>query len=86
MSDNVVDLELVRREKSNDARDWSVVDALKEAIANIESGKWKPTMGIMALVEDVGDGTRLVWNAAGCSRFEMLGILASYMTHLSKVE
>jgi hypothetical protein len=82
----VVDLELVRKEKSNDARDWSVLDALKQAIENIETGKWKPTSGIVALIEESDEGQQLIWNAAGVTRLEMLGLLSTYCTHLAQCD
>jgi hypothetical protein len=82
----VVDLELIRKERSNDARDWSVLDALKQAIENIETGKWKPTSGIVALVEESAEGQELIWNAAGCNRFELLGLLSTYSTYLAQCD
>lgn len=68
-----------KAEASGDCREWTVVDALRAALADVESGEVKPDMVYIAFRE-VDDGVmRFPSICAGITRFELTALLAKHM-------
>lgn len=80
MPDNIEFLGPRRADKSGDCRDWSVVDALREALQMIESGELKPDMVYVALSSPApGNEREFVYKAAGGKRLELIGLLYEHL-------
>lgn len=57
-----------RADKSNDCRDWTVIDALEDALERVKSGEIKSDKVYVAF----GGGA---FSAAGTTRLETIGLL-----------
>ena len=79
MSDPV-SLATARADKSGDCRDWSVLDALRAAIRDIESGEIKPDIVIVAFREkhDERKWSNFPMYCAGGTTLEIQGLLAKH--------
>jgi hypothetical protein len=75
----IVHLDEVRKEKSDDAADWEVVDALKRALELVESGQLKATSCYLAFMIAEGDSLDRAHVTCAKSHLEILGILAQHM-------
>jgi hypothetical protein len=72
----IVQLEEVRKEKSDDSNDWSLIDALKRAITLIESGEFPADRLVISMFYgDENDELQRYRVMAGVSHLEALGLL-----------
>ena len=76
MSDNVKNL----FERSGNAKQRSVLDALRSAISDIESGAISPNKLIVLMLDDRDDGYRVSFEQAGMSCSEMLSLAEVHKT------
>lgn len=78
---DVVNLSALRAEKSQDCRDWSPLDALRECVAKIESGEWDVEMIYVAIKTrpDAGGQYRTPSRCAGMTRLETIGLLQDHL-------
>ena len=78
MSDEekVITLSAKRAEQTGNAKDWTVLDALREAIKDIEAGEYKPLAVAILLYSDEGDGQRgFPYVVAGANHLETIGLI-----------
>lgn len=68
-----------RVDRSGDCHDWSVLDALKACIRDIEAGKIKPDMVYIAMRETEDNAKGYPSVIAGAGRFEVRGLLWSHL-------
>lgn len=74
-----------RAHRTRDCRDWTVLNALRDAIADVESGAIKADAVYVAFVVRNDDGTTgYPYTAAGLSRLETAGTLAMHLADNSK--
>jgi hypothetical protein len=83
-NDNVVDLSEVRAEKAefSDSDGWTPLDALKRAIADIESGKFVPDRIYIACYRRLPDKPNTGehnWYSAGLNTMSTLGLLTAHI-------
>lgn len=52
---DIVNLGERRVDKTKDCRDWTVADALREALRQVESGEINPSIAYVALYEQTQD-------------------------------
>jgi hypothetical protein len=76
MSDNVIDI--TERLADIDCRKWSCADALRKALADIESGKNNPRMIFIAGVETEGDVDVFPYWVSGGDVLQIMGMLAMH--------
>lgn len=77
MSDEPISLAARRVEKTQDCRDWSVVDCLKEAIRSIEAGEIDPSQVVVLLYRDIEDKPGRLWQRnAGVTRHGTIALLS----------
>ena len=87
MTDKIESLATKRAVKSGDCRDWTPLEALKQLIIDIESGKSTPDMLVVCMREIRGtDEEKRVFYprvSAGVTQIECLGLLSQhlYETH-----
>ena len=67
-----------RADKTGDCRNWSVVDALKSALEEVESGRLKPDMVYVAFREKDACRIRFPSVCAGITPFELVALLAKH--------
>ncbi len=70
-----------KAEKTGDCRNWTVADALKAALEEVESGVLNPDMVYIAFREsDDGNGTkRYEYIIAGMTSFDVAGLLTKHL-------
>ena len=69
-----------RADKSGDCRDWSVEDALKDALEQVQLGNIKSEMVYVAFSCDCGNDRReFVYKCAGGTKLELIGLLARHL-------
>jgi hypothetical protein len=79
MNDNVISLASARAIRAGDATEWTVVDCLRQVIADIEAGRMKPDKAVVLLCETQSQGGLLPGFAtAGVTRVEAVGMLALF--------
>jgi hypothetical protein len=77
---DVENLGKARADRTNDCRDWTVTDALREALRKVESGEIKPEMVYVAFYSHTED--RLCeydYQCAGGKKIELLGLLTRHL-------
>lgn len=76
-----ISLAEARAGKLKDATLWTVADALRAALREIETGQIKPDMVYIALRENDGKGISSYdfMTAGSNSRLEVIGLLAEHM-------
>lgn len=82
MSDGaVVNLAARRAMLESDCRMWTPLDALKDAVRQIENGELKPDMVYIAMRELTDDGMGADWPSivAGGTAIEINGLLVKHM-------
>lgn len=82
MSDSeVVDLARLRVDKSGDSRDWTPLDALRDVLDDIESGKINPRIIYIAMECPDADGqhTFFDFQCAGGLKLEYIGLLSRHL-------
>lgn len=80
MTDNIESLGAHRARKSDDCRVWTPLEALRELIAQIESGEANVDMVYVACYGDnPKGGVDYVYKAAGGTKIELLGLLARHL-------
>lgn len=83
----IVQLDDVRKEKSDDAADWTMIDALKRAITLIESGEFPADRLVISMFyTDEGDELQRYRILAGVSHLEALGLLHQTMFDLCSAD
>lgn len=81
MSDSqVTNLAKLRVDKSGDSREWSALDALRDIIAEIESGAVNPRLIYIAM-ECVDDENYAFYDfqCAGGTKLDYIGLLARHL-------
>jgi hypothetical protein len=78
----VTSLAKLRVEKSGDSREWSALDALRDVIADIESGHIDPTLIYVAMECRDGDFAVYDFECAGGTKLEYIGLLSHHL-HLA---
>lgn len=77
MNDEPVSLAKARADKTNDCREWTPLDALKDLVADIEAGRAKPTQLVVHFMEEAEAGRRIYrYSAAGITYPEHVCLLA----------
>lgn len=77
MTDEIINLGAARSAKSGNSRDWSVLDALREAIKAVESGEFQADMVYIALTASLeGSEREFTYFTAGGGRLQIIGLLA----------
>lgn len=86
MTNEVLSLNAARATKSGDCQDWTVRDALQNAIDRIDAGEDSPDMVYVCMREKVSvDGQELAeydFQCAGGSKLELAGLLSRYLDML----
>lgn len=78
--DNVTSLGARRAEKTADCREWTPLEALRELIAQIESGEANVDMLYIACYGDnPTGGVDYLYKAAGGTKIELIGLLARHL-------
>ncbi len=84
-----ISLAKARADKSGDCRDWSVLDALREALRLVESGELDATMVYVAFqtrVPDEPDTVEYRWQCAGATKLELVGLLTRHANAVMNTE
>lgn len=80
MADSVDNLGAHRANRTGDCRDWTVTDALREALRQVESGEVKAEMVYVAFSASVpGNKRDFVYQCAGGTKLELIGLLARHL-------
>lgn len=76
-----INLNAKRALAAGDARLWTPLDALKDAIAKVESGDLKPDLIYIAMRESDDKANLASWPAtmAGGTAIEITGLLATHL-------
>lgn len=76
-----VNLNAHRARAAHDSRLWSPLEALKDAVAKIESGELKPDMIYIAMRECDDEANLANWPAtiAGATNIETVGLLTMHL-------
>lgn len=84
MSADIVSLNEKRACEANDGRLWTVEDALRAVLRDLESGAMRPIHGIyIAMIRKEDDQTNsFPFITAGLSRLELRGLLAQHLHDL----
>lgn len=76
---DVTNLSEARAHKTGDCREWTVADALRAALREVEAGHINPTMAYVALyVPDDPEGARYHSFAAGGDTLAITGLVAQH--------
>jgi len=75
---SVTSLEEIRKARSPDSRDWSVVDALREALRRVESGEVDASAVYVAFQTRVAGGSDFSFVSSKLNRLETMGLLAQH--------
>ena len=75
----VVDLAQARAERSNDALDWTPLQALEQTIERIKTGELAPDKIYIAMGIPDEDGDSFSWVCAGMNALETIGLLTSHI-------
>lgn len=79
-----INLNRRRAEKSGDCRHWTVLDALRATIADIEAGTIAPDAVYIAMRQMAPEQrSKYHYAAAGCTNMELCGLLAIHMSALT---
>jgi hypothetical protein len=70
-----VNLAKARAERANDAREWTPVDLLRDALARVESGEIKPTQIALYMIEEDETIWRPHCTVAGMTKGEHVALL-----------
>lgn len=73
-----VNLGDARAAKFGDCRKWTVVEALRQAVDDVESGRINPKLVYIAFQNPQADGTFYPYIAAGGTNLELQGLLAQH--------
>lgn len=69
-----------RADKSQDCRDWTPTDALRDALRAVESGAFEAEIVYVAFAGQHADGSRdYFYKAAGGTKLELIGLLARHL-------
>lgn len=79
-----VSLAARRVDRSNDCRDWTPLEALRELVKDIESGARNPRAIYVAMESETDEAsyTKLGFVCAGADRTELVGLLMRHV-HLT---
>jgi hypothetical protein len=70
-----------RADKSGDCRDWTVADALRDALKAVESGEFPADMVYIAMTAKRDRNDReFEYRAAGGKRLELIGLLYEHLS------
>lgn len=75
----VVNLGAARADRTRNAKNWTVVEALRQALDDVESGRLQPSMVYVAFQTADGDLRGYPFVAAGATALETMGLLAQHL-------